>query len=201
MRAIISSPTNSNRSHSTPNQSGSAAEAALPHLHRSEWIFSFALLIFIASLFLIAKRNSFHSLEQLPLIAPPADAILSIEVTGCVGKPGTYSVRPGTSVRTVLRKARLGPAADVTNISLDQGLDASGSLHVPVLEKIIVEVGGCVEQRIRLTLPAGSRICDLKSCVILSADADPRFFKRRRRLKNNEVVDVPRDVRFQSASN
>jgi hypothetical protein len=43
-----------------------------------------------------------------------------------------------------------------------------------------------------LALPAGSRICDLSGLIIPSADADLHFFKRRRLLKNQDVIEVPR---------
>jgi hypothetical protein len=43
-----------------------------------------------------------------------------------------------------------------------------------------------------LTLPAKSRVSDLKSKVVLSPDADKSYFRRRRWLKNGEKIEVPK---------
>jgi hypothetical protein len=55
---------------------------------------------------------------------------------------------------------------------------------------VTVTVQGCV-QPATLTLPKGSRLCDLKGKVRLGPNADPRIFKKRRQLKNHEAVYVP----------
>ena len=150
------------------------------------------MLLILSTFFLIAKNTSFRNLERLnqikqPLLVPS----ITVDVSGSVKKPGKIDVPQGSTIRTVLRKARLQSMADLTNIDWDQALESSCTLHVPALEKIVVVVKGSVEENVSIELPSGSRICDLKSRLKLSADADRAFFKRRKVLKNNEIIQVP----------
>jgi hypothetical protein len=57
---------------------------------------------------------------------------------------------------------------------------------------VSVWVCGAVKEAGEITLPAGSRISDLKGKVTLSEEADKSFFRRRRKLKNGEAIEVPK---------
>ncbi|MBF8263658.1 MAG: hypothetical protein HW387_1323 [Parachlamydiales bacterium] len=168
-------------------------------LKKSEWIFGFAMLMFILSILWIAHLTSGRSLEQLNSSNEPA-AFIEIKVTGCIKQPKTVRIPCGSQVRDCLKKIRLRAGADVSSIDFDQVLTQSGTLEIRFLEKIVVEIQGCVEQKMWIDMPLGSRICDLKERVVLSKDADSAFFKRRRRLKNNDIVCVPPKKGFCKAS-
>jgi hypothetical protein len=146
----------------------------------------------LATFFLIAKKTGFSDLERLSQARQslPVPSI-AIDVSGCVRKPGTIHVAQGSTARYVLRKARLGPFADLSSIDLDRPINSSCSLNIPALEKIVVDVQGCVEEKGIIELPAGSRISDLKKHLKLTDQADSVFFKRRKILKNNEIVRIP----------
>jgi len=146
----------------------------------------------LVSFLVIAKNSSFRNLDRLTKINEPLPvASISVFVSGSVKKPVVITVPQGTSIRKVLRKARVQAMADLTNIDLDRSLQSSCSLHIPTLEKITVVVQGAIEESISIELPPGSRICDLKNCLKLSADADLGFFRHRKILKNTEIIDVP----------
>jgi hypothetical protein len=161
-------------------------------LKKTEWLFGFAMLIFIFSIFWIAKKTSGQGLEQLSQCEKPnAHSFVEIKVTGCVQKPKTIRVPAGSCMRDLVKKIRFKSEADLTNIDLDHLIETNGDLYIGSLEKIVVEVRGCVERNMRLDMPMGSRICDLSERVSASPDADLSFFKRRRRLKNNDIILVP----------
>ena len=162
------------------------------HLTRTEWVFGLSLLFLLGSFFVIAKTTSFRSLEHLQLREElQTIPLIAVEVSGSIQKPGVFQVPQGSTIRTLVRKARLKPTADCSGIDLDHAFEESGSLFIPALEKIIVEVQGCVEENVSLEMPAGSRISDLKGHVNLTPDADPAFFRRRKMLKNNEIIQIP----------
>jgi hypothetical protein len=159
------------------------------------------MLMILVSFFLIAKNTSFRSLSRLNQIKQPLPVpAIIVEVSGNVKKPGKVNVPQGSTIRAVLRKARINPTADLTNIDLDRVLESSCALHIPTLEKILVAVEGCVEEKVSVELPAGSRICDLKSRLKLTPDADTAFFRRRKILKNNETIQIPAKNEKESAS-
>ena len=161
-------------------------------LTKSEWLFGLAMMIFLFSFLIIAKKTSFRSLGRLHQVMQPLPvSSIIVDITGDVKKTGKMNVSQGSTIRSVIRKARLKSTADLTNIDLDRVLDASCDLHIPAFEKIVVEVCGCVKEKVSIELPAGSRICDMKGCVVLSENADPSFFRRRKILRNNEIIRVP----------
>lgn len=59
-------------------------------------------------------------------------------------------------------------------------------------QEIYVIVKGEVKEASELTLPKESRICDLQEKINLTDNADTAFFKRRKRLKNGEIIVVPK---------
>ncbi len=144
-------------------------------------------------MYFIARQTSFRDLERLQESqgAVPVEMV-EVEISGCVRKSGRYQIPAGSSVLPALRKARPLPFADMTNISLDEPISVPIRIEIPRLEKIIVFVEGCVETSVRLELPAGSRVCDLKGRIELAQGADLQYLKRRRLLKNQERVVVPR---------
>ena len=114
---------------------------------------------------------------------------------GCVKKPDVYQVPKGTSLRAILRKARPEVLANLQDLPMDRILEESCLIEVPAFEKIWVQIQGAVEENISLELVAGSRLCEIKGKVALRPDADPRFLKRRRLLKNGEIITMPSKCR------
>lgn len=58
--------------------------------------------------------------------------------------------------------------------------------------EITVMVRGAVLAPTQLTLPPKSRICDLKTKLSLTPEADKRFFRRRKLLKDGDCIEVPK---------
>lgn len=71
-------------------------------------------------------------------------------------------------------------------------LEEAEELVVEELTELKVLVRGAVVDPGSITMPLGARICDLKSKVILKDEADKTFFKRRRLLRNGEIIEVPK---------
>jgi hypothetical protein len=159
-------------------------------LTRSEWIFGFGIAIILVSFLIISKRTGFESLRYLHY-APRAAKPITVNIQGAVHKPGACVVPSDSTLRFVLRKARLRPDADLSNLDLDSILADCSEVVIPALNQISIAVSGCVEQEGAVTLAAGSRICDLKGKVTLTTDADSAFLHRRKILKNHETVQIP----------
>jgi hypothetical protein len=65
---------------------------------------------------------------------------------------------------------------------------------VEELKELKIIVRGAVVDPGVIVMPLGARICDLKSKVVLGDEADKTFFKRRRLLKNGEIIEVPKKI-------
>ncbi len=158
----------------------------------SEWtlIISFALVL--SSFLLISQINTRRSAPLGSLPTPQALAPLFITLTGAVCRPGVYPAQPGTPLSDLLRKARPTPHANLTPYTPAEPLWADQVFHIEELSEIIVTVEGAVLEPLQLALPVGSRISDLKGKISLSAEADPRFLKRKKQLRHREKVVVPK---------
>jgi DNA uptake protein ComE-like DNA-binding protein len=160
-------------------------------LPSSEWALVSSLLLIMASLVVIAKINAYRASSALTAKELQVEEIL-VTVTGAVAKPGDYKVPAGTLVESVLRKARPKLHANLKDISLKLPIEAPTHLVVEELSEITVFVQGAVEKPLKLTLPAKSRVSDLRSKVVLSAEGDKSYFRRRRWLKDGEKIEVPK---------
>jgi len=160
-----------------------------------ERLFLLTILCLVFAFSIISKLTGLRGVENSN--ESFASQKISIEISGAVGKPGLYTVPQGSTLSTVLRKVKLKPLADLFGFELGRALDESCSIEIPMLKEITIEVSGCVKKNVRLTLAAGSRICDLKNLIVLTEEADRTFLKRKRLLKNREVIEVParREIR------
>jgi hypothetical protein len=159
-------------------------------LQTSEWIFFITICALVATVFTISKFTSYRSLDLLDQRRRREEVQIKIEIGGHVKCPGSYQIVKGQPLSEVLFKAKPKPLADLSVLDLSKSLDEPCSIHIKALEKVAVQVAGCVKEIIFLELPAGSRICDLKGHIELSSEADRGFLRRRRILKDREVIVV-----------
>lgn len=160
-------------------------------LQSSEWVLVGSLLLVMASLTVVAKVNAYRAATTLSSKDLQIEEIL-VTVSGAVNRPGEYRVAAGTLVEAVLKKARPKACANLKALLTKQPIEEALDLFVEELAEITVFVGGAVQEPVELTLPAQSRVSDLKSKVVLSADADRAYFRRRRVLKDGEKIEVPK---------
>jgi hypothetical protein len=156
-------------------------------LKYSEWMVVGSFLLILCSLFLIAKLSSV-SVDKA-LSDPMPAALYEVEVEGAVSKPGKYKIEAGTPIVKALKKARVKPFADLA--PLTGVVDRSMTIKVEELQEITIKLKGAVVDAAELVLPAKTRICDLKGVVQFTDDVDKTFFRKRRLLKNGEIIVVP----------
>jgi hypothetical protein len=159
----------------------------------SEWLLVVSLIFIMAALVVIAKVNA-HRASSLIVSEDLKQETVLVTIEGAVAKPGVYPVLAGSLVGEALRKARPKPLANLQILPLGQLVE--GPLHIKVeeLSEVTVYVVGAVVEPVEMVLPAGSRICDLKAKVNLTAEANKSFFRRRKLLKNGEKIVVPKKV-------
>jgi DNA uptake protein ComE-like DNA-binding protein len=157
----------------------------------SEWFLAISLLILLFSFFLIANINARKASFSIERFSPIQEEI-SVTIDGAVKKPGSYSVRVGTTVGQAVRKAKPTKDANLSLLSMQEIIEAPLHLTIQPLEEIKVKVFGAVQEAVELTLPVGSRICDLKSKITLTKEAEKAFFRRKKRLKNGDQIEVPK---------
>ncbi len=159
-------------------------------LHIREWIIValFLGLLLGISAFALAK-NCWNC--QPPKV--PHEKI-SVKVTGAVAKPGTYTVSKQGGVSALLSLAEPLPNAILTEKIKIQKQGSDSILHIPCEEYTLVELVGAVCKEGEYKLPKKTRICDLPKFVEFSPDVDPSFLKRKRLLKEGELLNIPKRI-------
>lgn len=158
----------------------------------SEWIFVISFIAILTSLVCIARLHEHRKKSQLKVMAGLARPPLEVTVSGAVQKPGVYLVLSGARLREAVKKSRPKRFADLSAMDLDQPVKVSMSIHIPELKVVRVRVEGAVKNSVDLALPIGTRLCDLRLKIELSEDADLKFLKRRRFLRDQEIISIPR---------
>lgn len=161
-------------------------------LESSEWILSVSLVLILASLFIISRCHEHRKKSQLIAVADAIEHPVDIRISGEVLRPGLYPALPGTRIGDLIKKSRPKRFADLRGIDLDRPIDKSMDISIPLLSEIAIRIEGAVIEPLDLKMLPGSRICDLKSKIQCERDADLRYLKRRRLLKDGEIVIIPR---------
>lgn len=164
-------------------QDGAEKPAPSSPIRPAEWLLTFSLLLIIGSLFAIAKIHTLWFETAL------ASEVVDVTIEGWVAKPGVYSVHIGIPLSEVLRKASPKPLADLKGIAPGARVTTPLNLRIEQIVELTLHLKGAVIELGPLKVPPGTRVCDLKQYK--SLDADPAFFRKRRRLKDGEVVTVP----------
>jgi hypothetical protein len=157
----------------------------------SEWPLVLSLLFIIAALIVVAKINAYRASAAIAERALDREEIV-VKVTGAVIKPGEYRIEPGTELGVVLRKARPKINANLQGILMGEQIVEPREIYVEELSEIAVWVQGEVVEPVKIVMPADARISDLRSKISLTEEAEKTFFKSRKRLKNGEIIEVPK---------
>lgn len=154
-------------------------------LRTSEWLLTCSLLLILISLFAIAKIQS----SRFDGVPEMKTELVSVSVLGHVEKPGVYNVEVGALLSDVVKKSKPRRDADLRGIA--GRVEISQSVNVVELGSLKISLEGAVVVPGFLEVPLGSRVCDLKNLVALKDDVDKAFFKKRRLLRDGEVIKIP----------
>ena len=163
-------------------------------LKTSEWLLISTFLILLASLAVYARLAKGKMGQPVSVEIAQVEESVSIAISGAVAKPGVYAAKVGSPLRVVVNKSRPLKFADLKSLDLERRIEDSFELIINELSEISVRVQGAVAEPVELRVPAGSRVSDLKSKVILLEDADPKILKSRRVLRDGEVVEIPKSL-------
>lgn len=159
-------------------------------LVHSEWTIVISLMLLMASFAMIAKINAFRSASILKENFLSHHELCEIEISGEVAKPGTFIVIPGTPLKKILKKSSPTPFANLRRIDLNKSVETSAHYKVERLTEILVRIEGLPSGAIDVVIPAGTRMCHLKSYVNFEDAGLYLTFSNRRILRDGDVVSI-----------
>ena len=91
-------------------------------------------------------------------------------------------------LKKVVRKSSPTPFADLKKIDLGRGVEESMHIHIETLTEITITIQGLLSAPVQLTVPAGTRVCQLKNFVPYDVKPFESCLKSRRFLKDLEEI-------------
>jgi hypothetical protein len=170
--------------------SQSTLEIQSPGLHAYEWI---TVILIVALMGWLTAITHFKS-NALPEVLDQPHYIFNPEIEvwieGAVKNPGKFKMKRGEKVEDLLERAQPTKEADLSQIRQKTKLKKGQKLNIPALAMITVHIQGAVKQSVSLTIPKGTVLEDLISKIKFEKDANIEKLKKKRVLKEGEVIKV-----------
>ncbi len=156
-----------------------------------EWL---AVLVLITVIVALAAMTSFPkkptSLSSFN--CEVGGRCFEIVVSGSVKYPGIYHFSSPIVMRDLLEIAQTTPEADLRRYRMDLSITKGKNVDVPALMMMTVYVKGAVKNPGSIEIPSGSSVADLIPFLVFDEDANIKSLQKKRKLKEGEVIDVPR---------
>ena len=158
-----------------------------------EWL---AIAILIGVLAGLACLTSFNVKGESGRSGPESHqqkySGFDVLVKGAVDHPGVYHINSEMAMKELLSLAGLSSNADLRRFNLDALIKKGRIVNVPARAMIDVHLKGAVKEEKTITLPKGSKLEDLVSLVEFAPEANVKALQKKRRLKHDEVIIVPK---------
>lgn len=165
-------------------------------LNTYEWIVVLSLILLMCTITVITHKHWFLSpSRQYSEPHYVYDQKIQVRIEGAVESPGIYSVEKGAKIEDVLVKAKPAVNADLKKLIPTKKVRDGQTIKVPTLELITIYLEGAVKQPGAKLVPKGTEMEDLLSLVEFKKDADLAKLKRKKRLKEGEIVKVQHEKR------
>ena len=96
-----------------------------------EWVLILGICGLLASTVAVSQLSKVRSDEALQSCISRADQPLSITLTGAIERPGTYQVKPGTTLKDLLKEIPLADDAQRKKVPFKKVFYASQTVHIP----------------------------------------------------------------------
>lgn len=162
-----------------------------PSLPAHEWLAIVFIISLMAVLCLVAisyRESSLPEVTSEPHYV--IDQEIEVFIEGAVENPGTYKVKRGALLQEVLILAKPTTNADLRRIKLQSKVRQGQSVKILTLPMITIHIEGAVNNPGSMTLPKGTRLCDLIEKISFQENADLKKLQKKRKLKDSEVIKV-----------
>lgn len=170
----------------------SVQENAAATLKAREWL---AVTIVIASLACLAALTQFKGNKPnlIPAIAQIDASRPTVEVVvkGAVSLPGTYHLPQEMTLGALLELAKPLPEADLGKWRLEAPIRKGRLVVVKEREQITVYLSGAVKNEGAVKVMKGTTLEQLLQNTELDAQADVGAIKAKRKLRANELIEIP----------
>ena len=163
-------------------------------LKSSEWLLVGSLLVLMASLLLLSRLHEHRAASQLKFFADKMEKLVTVTISGAVLNPGKFATSPEALLRDVIKKSKPKFFANLRPFGFEESVEQDRVIEIAELTMIQVYVSGAIIKPVEMEVPITTRLCDLKSKIQLTKNADQKFMKRRRVLRDGDKIIVPEKI-------
>lgn len=167
-----------------------------PKLPVHEWIAIWAIISLLFTITLITAVFN-NSSTEVPTDPPHLLIAENIEIVieGAVENPGCYQVKRGSRVEDILALGKPLPDADIRRLKLKAKVRDGQFIRIPRYQMITVFLEGEVKNPGALQVRKGTKLNDLLTMLEWPEEADLRTLKKKRNLKDQEVIKVSSKIK------
>jgi len=125
--------------HKSRHPDHSAESHSQTRLLIREWILIFGILGLVAALLVISQLSKVRHDQMLQTCIEQADRAIAITLTGAIQRPGTYEVKPGTTLKDLLKNVPLAENAERKKVPLKKVFYSTQDIHIPHKKEAIPE--------------------------------------------------------------
>lgn len=102
-----------------------------------EWVLILGVFGLVASLLIISHFSKIREDQKLQTCIEQAKQAIAITLTGAVQSPGTYEVKPGTTLKDLLKDVPISANAERKKVPFKKVFYSSQDIHIPYKKKAI----------------------------------------------------------------
>lgn len=163
---------------------------SIPRLPAHEWA---AVAVFISILLFIGITNLWVNQRDSQLTVPlaPNDEVF-VTLQGAVSKPGSYKVKKGEKLGSVIGLSEPHESADLSKIELNKSLRYDRIIEIPNKKMITLYLEGYVKPRGAIQMEAGATLHQLYEKIEILKNESDYLKHNNRPLHHEEVIKFNR---------
>lgn len=168
-------------------------ERQTEELRVHEWL---AISVLIGIMGCLAIVTTFHGTKVNSQLEGHGKGRLDrfdVLVKGAVDHPGVYHLQVEMPMKEILALAGVRQDADLRRYALEAYVKKGRVINVPSKQMITIFLSGAVRGDTTIKVPKGTKVSDLLSIVDLAEDADVEVLQKKRLLKPNETLHIPKE--------
>lgn len=155
-----------------------------------EWIIIVLIVLIMISLTLVTHFNS-HLMPSLNEEKHLFSNEVEVHIQGAVSKPGSYTLKKGSTIKDLLLLAEPLSDADLSKIKPERILRDRQKITIPSDEMVTIYLEGAVVRTGLYSFPKGTKVEELLLLVSFEPKADLKPLKKKRKLKEGEIFIIP----------
>lgn len=164
----------------------------MKNLPAHEWLIIVLLIVTLLMLTFITFIWNKSELPPTTVSHALSNELVQVTIQGAVKKPGIYEFPKGANLKQLVATAEPLPEANLERLKMNSKLRDGQLVKIPLQRWINIKLEGAVAHPGTIKVKQGTLLEDLVDFVQFQPDADLDKLQKKRRLRDEEVIIVPK---------